>query len=766
MPVGMFLRSNWTATQIADPNDRLTLEAYQAASGKHFSTPVPLNQFVQYGLWYQRQAVPEVDLRSVSRAETHPEGFRLTLQDGEALSSHRLIIAAGIGSFARRPPEFQGLPATLVSHTSEHRDLKKFAGKRVLVVGTGQSALESGALLHEVGATTEIVGRAQRIHWLQGWLSKTLHHRLGDFTRRLLYAPTDVGPAGISQLMARPDVLRRLPRSVHEQLRKRSVRPAGARWLVARLQEVPISLGRFVASVIESGERVSVKLDDGSERTVDHVLLGTGYRVDVARYNFLSPRLVQLIQRCNGYPVLREGLETSVPGLHVVGAPAVWSFGPLMQFVSGARYASRALFNSIARNSRGPARTSHLNRSSRRSAAVSRKSAERSGERVGAVVIGGDYQGLGIVRSLGRRKVPVCVIDDERSITRFSRYTTHAVSTASLRDEKQMADTVLEIGHRLSLKGWVLYPTRDEMVAGVARHRSRLAEFYRVPTPDWDTIQWVWDKRNTYRLADELGIPTPRTCYPRNLDDLEAIELRPPYVVKPAIKEHFFYATKAKAWRANSRSELREVFQRAAALVGPGETMVQELIPGDGRQQFAYCAFFKTGRALGSMVVRRSRQHPPDFGRASTFVETIDLSPLELLSERFLRAIDYYGLVELEYKLDPQDGEYKLLDVNGRTWGYHTLGSGAGVDFPYMQFADQMGESVEPCRGRSGISWIRLITDIPTAILEISRGHQHWRSYLASLAGVNMESVFSREDPLPGFAELALLPYLSRRRSL
>ncbi len=384
---------------------------------------------------------------------------------------------------------------------------------------------------------------------------------------------------------------------------------------------------------------------------------------------------------------------------------------------------------------------------------------------IGALVVGGDHQGLGIVRSLGRRNVPVCVIDDEHSIARFSKYTTHALRVAHLRDERQTVDTVLEVGRRLNLRGWVLYPTRDETVAAFARYRSLLTEFFRVPTPDWNTTQWVWDKRNTYRLADELGIPTPPTWYVTDIADLERIDADPPFVVKPAIKEHFFYSTKVKAWRANSRAELRVLFERAAALVGPGEVMIQGLIPGDGRQQFAYCAFFKEGRTVGSMVVRRTRQHPLEFGRASTFVETIDLPQLEVLSESFLRAINYYGLVELEYKLDSRDGDYKLLDVNGRTWGYHTLGLGAGVDFPYMLFADQVGEFVESCRGRPGVSWLRLITDLPTGILEILGGRQSWRSYLRSLMGFHVESVFSREDPLPGLAELALLPYLSVRRS-
>jgi len=383
---------------------------------------------------------------------------------------------------------------------------------------------------------------------------------------------------------------------------------------------------------------------------------------------------------------------------------------------------------------------------------------------IGAVVVGGDYQGLGIVRSLGRRKVPVCIIDDENSIARFSRYATHAVIVKNLRDERQTVETVLEIGRRLGLKGWVLYPTRDETVAAFARYRSMLTEWFRVPTPGWEIMQWVWDKRNTYRLANELGIPTPKTWYARNVAELEQITTGLPLALKPAIKEHFIYATKAKAWRANSQSELRALFQRAVSQVGPGEVMIQDLIPGDGQQQFAYCAFFKGDRAVGSMVVRRSRQHPPEFGRASTFVETIELPLLEVLSERFLRAINYYGLVELEYKLDLRDGQYKLLDVNGRTWGYHTLGSSAGVDFPYLLFADQLGDPVQPCRGKSGVSWIRLITDVPTSVLEICGGRQDWRAYLRSLRGFNVESVFSCRDPLPGLVELALIPYLCVKR--
>jgi hypothetical protein len=148
--------------------------------------------------------------------------------------------------------------------------------------------------------------------------------------------------------MARPDLLKCLPRGLQDKLRKRSVRPAGARWLVDRLKEVPIRLGTSIASAAIRGDQVNVRLDDGSEQTVDHILLGTGYRVNVSKYEFLNSRVSESISCVNGYPILKKGLESSVPGLHFLGAPAVWSLGPLMQFVSGTHYASRAITRHIA----------------------------------------------------------------------------------------------------------------------------------------------------------------------------------------------------------------------------------------------------------------------------------------------------------------------------------------------------------------------------------------------------------------------------------
>jgi D-aspartate ligase len=386
--------------------------------------------------------------------------------------------------------------------------------------------------------------------------------------------------------------------------------------------------------------------------------------------------------------------------------------------------------------------------------------------RVGAVVIGGDYQGLGIVRSLGRHKIPTVIVDDETSIARASRFATAGVRVESLRDDRSVLDALTLARMRYGLEGWVLYPTRDENVATLSRYRAELSRFFRVPTPDWDSVRVAWDKRETYRLAQKLGVPAPRTWYPLDDADLDQIDLTGPVIIKPAIKEHFFYATRAKAWRADTREDLRRLFRRAAAIVDDGEVIVQELVPGGGRQQYSYCALITAGDPVASMTVRRRRQHPSDFGRASTFVESLDVPELEGSSVRFLREIGYYGLVELEYKLDPRDHEFKLMDVNARTWGYHTVGYAAGVDFPYLLFRDQLGASVHPVKGRSGVSWIRLATDIPNALVDIRAGRLRAGAYLRTLRGIDTEAVFSWRDPLPGLYEVALLPYLAIKRGL
>jgi D-aspartate ligase len=236
--------------------------------------------------------------------------------------------------------------------------------------------------------------------------------------------------------------------------------------------------------------------------------------------------------------------------------------------------------------------------------------------------------------------------------------------------------------------------------------------------------------------------------------------------IKPAVKENFFYATGAKAWRAESPDQLINLFRKAIRQIRPEEILIQEIIPGDGQRQYSYCAFFRDGEAHSTLIARRMRQHPREFGRAATYVETVELPAIVELSERFLRAIDYYGLVEVEFKQDPRDGLFKLLDVNARTWGFHSIGGPAGVDFPYLLYADQVGKPVDRSDAKAGVGWLRAIADLPTAALDLWDGEIDLRSYWRSLKHTRTESVFCLQDPLPSIAEVLMLPYLVTKKYL
>jgi hypothetical protein len=351
MPKGMVLRSRKRSSNISDPQRALTLDDFGRGPDDKMSHAT-LDEFLEYGHWFQARIAPDVDSRRVKQVESSNGGFKLTLEDGEARDVDRVVVAAGLSPFPWKPAPFDSLPSSLVSHSCEHDDLDRFSGKDMVVIGSGQSALESAALLSEAGAKVELIARAPSIRWLSG--------ENGAASRRLTDAilpPTDVGGRVTGWIAAFPDIFRRLPKRYHETISYRCIRPAGAGWLVPRIGDVRITTERTVVAADPSGERVKLTLDDGSEREVDHVLLGTGYDIDVSRYEFLAPELARSVERVNGYPVLRPGLEASVPGLHFMGAPAALSFGPIMRFVVGTWYAAPALARRIIGKRQPPVRS-------------------------------------------------------------------------------------------------------------------------------------------------------------------------------------------------------------------------------------------------------------------------------------------------------------------------------------------------------------------------------------------------------------------------
>ena len=382
----------------------------------------------------------------------------------------------------------------------------------------------------------------------------------------------------------------------------------------------------------------------------------------------------------------------------------------------------------------------------------------------GAVVTGADYRGLGIVRSLGRRGIPVCVLREEgHFLGAASRYTSHSLRWPAC-DEFRQLEFLTNLSVREGLKGWALFPTTDELVMLIARNHKSLAPHYRLTIPSWDELQWVCDKRLLHRLAQNLGVHQPCTFFPRNRDELVSLQCRFPVILKPALRLGFNRFTKDKAWPAANRASLLARYQEACELVGPDMIMVQELVPGWGEAQFSYAALFTDGRPTASIVARRVRQFPMDYGRFSTYVETVDEPQVVEAAVRLLAQINFTGIAEVEFKRDIRDGQYKLLDVNPRVWGWHTLGQRAGVDFPHLLWLLVKGEPLPEVRGRVGERWMRLSGDLPMAISEILKGRLSVWEYLKSFRVPAESAIFAWDDPLPGLLELPSLASLFGRR--
>lgn len=346
MPAGMLLRSTWRASSIASPGCRLTLEAYENRQGVELQRPIRLDDYLRYGRWFAANLRARVVQRRVAAVRRAADGFDLTLDDGARCQADFVVVAAGIDRFPYVPRRFRDLPPELASHSANCHTFDGFSGRRVVVIGGGQSALEHAALLREAGATVTVIARASALHWIAQPRSRS---RFASRLHAVMHPPTGVGPRGLNWLAALPDLFRPLPYAARVSAMRRCLRPLGAAWLRPRLTDVSCKLGREVHDVAIEGGALRLRVSDGSTLLADHVLLATGYRVDVARYTFLAPDLLSSVQRVAGFPVLHAGLESSVPGLHFVGAPASLSFGPVMRFVVGTWYAGSATADRVLR---------------------------------------------------------------------------------------------------------------------------------------------------------------------------------------------------------------------------------------------------------------------------------------------------------------------------------------------------------------------------------------------------------------------------------
>ncbi|MFD7789891.1 FAD-dependent oxidoreductase [Streptomyces sp. NPDC059759] len=356
MPAGMFLKSEPWASNLSDPEGRWRLETYCAGRGvtARHGEPIPVGMFASYGLWFARNAVPHVDERTVVRVRACAGGFEALIDDGEVLRARTVALAVGVLPFVEVPPVLRDLGPEQVSHSSHHGDLSRFRDRHVTVIGGGQAALETAALLAEQGTRVRVLARAGRLNWNdvppardRPWwrAARAPHSGLGCGWRNWFYAE-------------RPGLFRRLPEPTRTRIAATALGPAGAWWVRDRVEPVvELMLGHEVTSAYASGIglRVETVDADGTPTCLetDHVIAATGFRGRRDRLGLLAGELrADVAALPDGSPAIGRDFESSVPGLFMAGLVTASSFGPAMRFVQGAGFTADTLVRGVRRRLR------------------------------------------------------------------------------------------------------------------------------------------------------------------------------------------------------------------------------------------------------------------------------------------------------------------------------------------------------------------------------------------------------------------------------
>jgi NADPH-dependent 2,4-dienoyl-CoA reductase/sulfur reductase-like enzyme len=347
MPRGMKLRSPWRGSFLSDAAGRFTLARYADDMGFVPQDPFPLETFVSYGKWFQQILVPNLDRRKVGSVEADPRGYRLTLADGDVVTARTVVLAVGLTNQEYVPELYRNLPGEMVSHTAAIPDPARFMGRKVVVVGGGQSAVGTAVLMQEAGAEVALVSR-EDVRWIGSENAGMRQQRsLKWMVHRALAPPNPTGPFPLNWIAAMPDIFRLLPQSGQDKLADRCLKPAVSAYLSPRLRDMAVHPGQQVTAAGVKGRSVELTLGDGRTVAAEHVVLGTGFSVDVRKPGILSPGILETVKTEDGFPVLDRRLQSSREGLYFASAAAARSLGPQMRFVWGSGIAAPRITHSI-----------------------------------------------------------------------------------------------------------------------------------------------------------------------------------------------------------------------------------------------------------------------------------------------------------------------------------------------------------------------------------------------------------------------------------
>lgn len=341
MPPGMLLRSAWGQTSLSAPAAHSSLEAWADEHAVDRSGPIRLRSFLDYATWFRERFVGDVDPADVEHVERTPRGFALRTGAGDEVEARRVVVAVGVTPFSYAPPQLRGLETHPALRTSLEVDgLERLRGRDVVVLGGGQSALESAVLAADAGARVEVVARSG-IRWFADREPHRTRGPLASRLYRIAYPIVGFGPPPINRLVRHPDLFAALPPGLRRRIAERQLRPGASPWLHEQVRDrVRLTEGVAATRIVADGDALVLELSDGSSRRADELVLATGYRFELERLRFLAEPLRRRIAVDDGWPRLDRWFRSTDPDLLFVGYAAEGRFGPQSRFLLGTRFAA------------------------------------------------------------------------------------------------------------------------------------------------------------------------------------------------------------------------------------------------------------------------------------------------------------------------------------------------------------------------------------------------------------------------------------------
>jgi D-aspartate ligase len=371
-----------------------------------------------------------------------------------------------------------------------------------------------------------------------------------------------------------------------------------------------------------------------------------------------------------------------------------------------------------------------------------------------AVVLQATFaNGLGIIRDLAVHGVPVLALDPSpRAVGLRSRFAAGLVCPDPKKDAEAFLLFLEEIGQRLPQRA-VVFPTHDESIWPLSRHAERLSPWYIVPFSRWDAMERLYDKREQLEAAWRCGVDTPKTVFVDTASDLERAvdEIGFPAILKPVESLAFKLRFHRHVLEILDRKGLDEIYPTVDDC---GTLMYQRIVPGGDDELYTVGSYLDAGsRPMAVFTGHKLRQHPPRFGQCRMGVSAWDPSLAEA-GIRLLQELGYWGVSQVEFKRDADDGRYRLMEVNARHWMWHSLAAACGVNLSHVAYSDAIGRPYTAPRQLDGPRWVLTITDMRDAVREVARGEQALLPFLASYRDVKRDGVLSLKDPLPGVLTL------------